>query len=95
MYSAVGIYVPCEMTTVCEFLIHLFELISKVFAPCLLVAKTSSRIIIWLLFLLLLVCALEEHIFYFYFPASVCVLFDKGDLAAFRSCREGTRRWSG
>lgn len=83
------------MTTVCEFLIHWFELIGRVFAPCLLVVKTSSQIIIWLLFLLLLVCALLEHIFNFYFPASVCVLLNKGDLAAFRSCWEGTRRWSG
>lgn len=53
----------------------------------LLVAKTSQIIIrlVFFFLLLLLVWVLEEHIFYFYFPSSVWVLFNQGDLAAFMS----------
>lgn len=42
-------------------------------------ANVFSQVILWLLFLLLLVCVFEE-LFFFYF---VCVLFDKGELAVF------------
>ena len=65
------------------FLNRLFEFINEIFAPCLVsAAKIFSQVIIRLLFLLLMVCVFEQHVFTFYFTLSVCVLFSKVDLAA-------------